>query len=457
MANGETGGLVDLDFTFGLPPSNLIPQSNQMLLNSMPIARIYPGLPSFAAGIDLFTRASAFSPPVSNPNVRGADKTKYYHNLLKAHGFSLSTKHNGYVEVAFLADSFPTDSFSNEYGENFLQKFTDVASEGEQSLAQIAGGRSVTEGFQNISSKLSKEGGAVGALGSGMQTAGNLVKKLFNAIGSPGGTMVNTVNKLMAGGRMDFPMVWKSSGFQPSYTMTVRLYNPNPGNAESTKKYIIGPIAALMLLGIPISDDGITYRWPFIHRIASPGIYDLDPAFISNITVIKGGDQQLIGYNQSLAMADVRIDFGSLFSSILATGDASGKSRPTLRKYLQGMETTKQVSNYKGESKTNSKSVPSPTVKIPQKIVEKTQAQKSNPPGRDQQAEAKVAPRLTDIQIAELISSLKANISLYQLRMENCPQIPGATSLCVVTNQNKITRDQFQIDEIKRRRAEGTL
>ena len=131
-------------------------------------------------------------------------------------------------------------------------------------------------------------------------------------------------------------MVWKSSGFQPSYTLTVRLYNPDPGSRESTHKFITGPLAAIMLLGIPISTDTITFSWPFIHRIFSPGIYDLDPAFISNITVIKGGDQQQISYKQRLGIVDVRIDFGSLFSTMLAT-KGNPSNRPTLKKYLEGI------------------------------------------------------------------------------------------------------------------------
>ena len=91
-----------------------------------------------------------------------------------------------------------------------------------------------------------------------------------------------------------------------------------------------------MLLGIPISTDSVTFSWPFIHRIYSPGIYDLDPAFISNITIIKGGDQQQISYKQRLGIVDIRIDFGSLFSTMLATkGDP--RNRPTLKRYLQGI------------------------------------------------------------------------------------------------------------------------
>jgi hypothetical protein len=120
--------------------------------------------------------------------------------------------------------------------------------------------------------------------------------------------------------------------------MTVRLYNPNPRSVKDTKKFIVGPIVALMLLAVPITDNGSTYSWPFFHRILSPGIYDLNPGFISNITVIKGGDQQQISQQQRMGIVDVRIDVGSLFSTMVAGGTAiSQKTRPTVRKYAQAM------------------------------------------------------------------------------------------------------------------------
>jgi len=436
--SSETSGLVGLDFTFGMPPQNLLSQTNNIMQNSMPIARIYPGIPSFREGLDLFTRIPAFNSPPSQTGPKDSGPL-YYHTLLQKHGFSLSNKHNQYVEVAYLADSFPTDSFSNEYGENFLQKFTDVASEGAASLAQIAGGRSMTEAYSSFASNLAKRGGIAGGIGKGMAGAGAVVKDLFSAL--PGGAQsaVHTVDKLMAGGRIDFPMVWKSSGFQPSYTMTIRLYNPAPESKETTKKYIIGPIAALMLLGIPISDDGSTYSWPFIHRIFSPGIYDLDPAFISNITIVKGGDQQQIAQNQSLSVVDVRIDFGSLYSSMLASSSDVAKSRPTLRKYLAGMGETKEAWDYKGEELANSKVRKSTTVKIPQEIVEKTQAQKSNPPSRRTKAFIGVQGEL---EKADLLRGYIAEIE--RIGAIDCDE----NVTCIVKQINDLKRIRARIDEL---------
>jgi len=326
MAKKSTSGLIKIPNIIGLPPWNLEPRTNNIMLNAMPTAEITPSIPSFQAGLDLFRLGGAWN---------------QYKKLLNSHGFDFEPGIKT-LKVAFLADSFPTDTFQNEYGENFLQKMTDVASEGAASINQFMGSRSATETFGKFQKKLQGKGGAAGMLGKGMGVAGGWAKDLMGALQESSGGKgiargINIVDRLASGARIDFPQVWKTSSFTPSYTMTVRLYNPNPKSQLDTNKYIVGPIAAIMLLGTPISEDGGTYNWPFLHTVRAPGIYHLDPAYIGGITIVKGGDQQSISYNQRLAMADVRIDFGSLYNTMVASNSAN-PARPTLKKYLKAMQ-----------------------------------------------------------------------------------------------------------------------
>lgn len=323
----NTANTTQINFVPGMPPSQPIDETigdktNIVIKNSMPLVKIYPGIPSFTKGITLFTRGDAFAS---------------YSSLLANHGFTLgSYHHKNCLTLAYIADSFPTDTFSNEYGENFISEMANVASTGAASIAQMTGNRTATEALKSITNAAKKQGGAIGTAGGMLAEGAGAIGDMIKA--TPIAGMAHIVDALAAGSRLDFPMIWKSSGFAPSYTMTIRLYNPNPGSVEATRKYIVGPIAALMLLGIPISADpsGATYSWPFIHKIWSPGIYNLDPAFISNITVIKGGDQQQISFNQRLSVVDVRIDFGSLFSTMLAASSYN-KTRPTLKSYIEAM------------------------------------------------------------------------------------------------------------------------
>jgi len=416
MQSKTTAQRTKINYTIGLPPSGATDdaiqgRTNTVMENSMPIAKIYPGTPSIVKGLTLFKRVPAFRCDSDSKDAIS------YLKLLNAHGFDLDqpngggSGNEGCLTVAYIADSFPTDSFTNEYGENFLQKFTNIASEGAGAIAQMRGATNVGQLFHQTTGSLKGMGGIPGAAGSLIEGVGDTAAALLRAL-LPKSLMggVDIVSKLATDSRLDFPMLWKNSGFQPSYSMTIRLYNPAPKSLEATRKYIAGPIAALMLLAIPISTDGITYHWPFIHKIISPGIYNLDPAYISNITIIKGGDQQQIGYNQRLGVVDVRIDFGSLFSSMLASVNDL-RTRPTLSTYLDAMVGDAEQSSKPGVM--NFSTVPDIGISTTQRIgsvnqelliqqtknqastkTELTNEEKDNPPNRVSASTSAIAAEL---------------------------------------------------------------
>jgi hypothetical protein len=324
---GDVTKLAPFRGIFGLPPSSHV--SDEMIINSMPVMEIIPCMPELATGQTLFKVKNAWAA---------------YHTLLANNGFSVQEP----IKIAFLADNFPTDTFTNDYGETFLQKFTDVASQGMAEISQITGSRGGIESLGKLEdwgSRAEKDlGGTMGTIAGGFGSgAGGLKKALLSLKDRTSGTMVGNVgeivDKMIAGHRLDFPQIWRNSGFTPSYTATIRLYNPNPSSPIATRQYIIGPLAVILCLGLPQSDDGKTYSWPFFHKIKAKGIYNLDPAMITNITVIKGGDQQQIAYNQRLGMVDIRLDFGSLYTSIMAeTEGEQSVGRPTVKNYLKSLE-----------------------------------------------------------------------------------------------------------------------
>ena len=329
---------------FGLPPGSAL--SNPIIEASMPITRISPQIPKFSKGLNLFKLKSAWKSEEASP--------PSYTSLLNDLGFEPSSDH---IYVAFQADNFPTDTFSNEYGASFLESLTSMT-QGIGDIAQMFGSRNMGQVMGNMSGALTSLGEDVGG---GVGTAANMAGSFLGKVGQGGdklkelatkhagtttGSILSTVSSMMAGARVDFPQVWKNSGFQPSYSMTVRLFNPNPSDIDTTQKYIIGPIAALMLLAVPISEDGNVYNWPFLHKIKCPGIYDLNPAFISNITIVKGGEQHQIAYNQRLGVVDVRIDFGSLYNSMIAVKGGKGSDRPTVKSYIDVLKGEKTVSGY---------------------------------------------------------------------------------------------------------------
>lgn len=334
---------MDLNFNeypgraLGMPPKTHI--SDSMIINSMPIAEITPAIPTAELGYNYYSLDTA----------QGAQK---YIDMVSATGYSSSNVPP--LRVAFLADNFPSDSFVNDYGETFLQKSTDVVSRGVAEIMQVTGSDSLTQGIDKISGLIGGAGeGIKGPIGTAMQgiagagksaaSAGKQIQANLEASASQGNRFLagaaNTINKVLGGQRVDFPQIWRNSGFTPSYTMTIRLYNPKPGSLKYTERYIIGPLAFLLCLAIPRSSDGKFYNWPLFHKVRAAGIYNLDPAVITNITVIKGGDQQQFAFTQRMAMVDVRLDFASLFSTMLAEeGRVTSSNRPTVRKYLEALK-----------------------------------------------------------------------------------------------------------------------
>lgn len=326
---------------FGMPPPAYT--NHEMIRNSMPVLEITPGEPNFRLGLTLF-------------NINTIIGWKNYKEILDNHGFTIDKSP---LKFAFIADNFPTDTFTNEYTETFLQKFTDVASSGLSQLVQMSGQADAlraAEVYGQVGVQAGKDiGGTFGAaitkvsqMGvTGAQSTQNFVNKMQGSDTASarflGGGM-NLVNKMLAGHRIDFPQIWSNSGYSPSYSVTIRLYNPNPGNKNSTLKYIAGPLCAILCLAVPRTVNGASYRWPFYHRMRVQGLYELDPAVITNVTVIKGGDQQQLAFNQTMSICDIRIDFISLHKSMLLEEKGpAADNRPTVRRYIKELTNGRAV------------------------------------------------------------------------------------------------------------------
>jgi hypothetical protein len=349
MANN----LTSVDRIIGLPPSSYI--SDAEMHNSMPTILIYPQKPKLSSGTTLFTLQSAED-----------DYTKIINNL----GFSPSFP----ITVAFQAEALPTETISNDYTETFLQKFTDVASQGISQLMQMTGSSTLSEGAGKIGSDMVNMGekmkGGLGQIlktgGGGVLLAADELKSFQTYLKESGsgdanflGGAAGTIDKMMAGHRVDYPKVWGNSAYSSTFSISIKLFNPRPGHSGDTNKYIIGPLAILLALGTPRTGDGYSYNWPFFHKVIAPGFFRLDPAVITNISIVKGGDHQQLAFTKTLGMVDVRIDFASLYESMVVEepGTPTLLSRPTVKNYLDNLQrnnTTNHHTNRKGLMKSSS-------------------------------------------------------------------------------------------------------
>ena len=315
-----------LEPTLGLPPGDEF--SDFMIENSMPIIEIMPSKPTFVKGLTIFTAGPA---------------GEEYQEKLRGFGYEFPYNlKNIPMKVAFQADSFPSDSFSNDYGESFLAKAADVTSSGLAELKYMFGGRSARDTLGNIAGALKSGGGILSTAVSGMESAakkfeatmGNMTKghKTLQGLG-------RLAEDLLSGQRVDFPQVWKGSAFSPSYDLTVRLYNPNTKNDEYHKRFIVGPLVALLLLGVPVGGKtGKTYDYPYLIKGICDGLFELNPGFISGMSVVKGGDQMSISYNQRPSVIDVRLTMGGLYSVM-----TDGGGGYNLKSYIKRLEGKKSV------------------------------------------------------------------------------------------------------------------
>lgn len=324
--------MIKLQDIIGLPPSGSLLANNNLKINTMPVIEIIPCYPdSGKSPINIFSLQSARGDANAGPDVKND-----FDRRLAEFGFSAPNP----IKLAFQAESFPVDSFSNEYGETFLNKMADVASEGVGELMQMTNTSNAMEAAKKIGLGLKGLGG-MGETVGGMLTGKaeqlqNWINKNQQAGGmkGAGASGAGLVSKMLAGQRVDFPMIWKNSTFNSSYSINVRLFNPKPASLDITEQYIIGPIALIMLLALPQSDEsGETYKWPYFHRITCRGLFDIKAGAITNVSVSKAGDQNQIAWNRRLSQVDIRIDFVNLYSSLIA-GGKNDLDRPTLDSYL---------------------------------------------------------------------------------------------------------------------------
>lgn len=334
----DTGPATEVPAIIGGPPDNMIPQSNVLMKNSNLKIEITPCDPEFNldGGVQLF---------ICKPNMGD------YKKVLSEHGFQLSAESTDCVTLNVQAESLPSDTFTNDYGESFLNQILDVGGAAFGEIAQLMNAKTGTEGLQKFSNAIQGGEGMLGSIGNmigktlskGATGADNWIAKNQGAKNLLG-TMAGAANELIAGARVDFPNIWKNSSYSPTFSCTCRLYNPSPGDFEMTQKYIIAPLAAILALSLPRmkNQNSFGYQWPFMCKVKCRGVFEIKAGAIQNVTVIKGGESQSVAYNQRLGLVDVRLDFINLHSVLVATPSTEIiEHRPTLRGYLDNLQDSK--------------------------------------------------------------------------------------------------------------------
>ena len=268
-----------------------------------------------------------------------------YAGALEAHEITLTdTTH---LNIACHNLTNPSESYSNSFSPNSVaEQASNIGTEAMQDISFITGKTKIA-GDDSLLSAIEDQNGLLGSLAGGINEQ---YKKAQAWAQSDGGNvgLKRMINKMMdtanhMGSRLDFPLMWRSSNYSASYNITTRLFNPIPASDKMYENFIVGPLGAILMLGLPRSDDGDLYQWPFLHSISIPGLFRLMACYVSNITVSKGGDSvdisALVKGHMRPNMIDVQITFTSLYNVMPFVMDASQQNefRPTLLSELDAL------------------------------------------------------------------------------------------------------------------------
>jgi hypothetical protein len=148
-------------------------------------------------------------------------------------------------------------------------------------------------------------------------TLGQYLPKDFQGLSTIGGKVAEHIMGLMSGNRPVFPNIWNNSSFSCGYNYSIRLYNPNPANRVLHMQNIVKPLCALLTLVLPFNEKGNTYTSPLYVKAESTGLFQLPAGMITNMNIIRGGDDNAIAFNGRPTLLDIRFSITPLYDKRL--------------------------------------------------------------------------------------------------------------------------------------------
>lgn len=171
------------------------------------------------------------------------------------------------------------DEFSNQYSQNFLQSIVDKAANVSRYLNLL---REAQRGEVNLREQVSKLlDGLAGYAGKLSPEGEAIVKEMGDVV--------------IKGKHIGLPKVWSSSDYNPAINLNIKLVTPY-GSPRAVRRFLIEPLAYLLLLTSPISENGITYGYPSSLYIKAYGIATIKCGYIENVSIRRGGAD--LTYNQ---------------------------------------------------------------------------------------------------------------------------------------------------------------
>ena len=228
------------------------------------------------------------------------------------------------LRIFLTDDTTTTDGIQTQYTENFFQKLADGLSNALQSFTTPISSLSssaLNEGVDKLLSDANTEK-IVGDVSQGLG--------LSDAHRDTMGDIVNGLKQgakiILKGQKLALPKIWQSSSYSSSFSVSTKLFSPY-GSPKAIKQYIIRPLTLILLMGMPQTDDMISYGKPFAVTVRSWGTSFLTLAGITNITLQRGGADSVFNIYKQPLVVNVNIEFSSLVDGVMAFGDTSGEAQ----------------------------------------------------------------------------------------------------------------------------------
>lgn len=337
------GNKLEINEIIGLPPqvynsSGIAkPHLITKILQSTLVIDIIPALPKFSGitadtGLNLYTVDAGMGIEAYNKLFNGLP--------VKPGQFP--------IKLAVSFESPISESWETSFEDGMLEQIVNSASmdamgEGRFITGQHSGSGMMRELGRGLGSNAADMGGntkggnfignLIGGLGD---LASGVTKSLEKSTGS--NAAVAGGGQMLLGSKTDFPSIWKSSSWNPSYNFKCVLINPFPNDDASYIKYIVEPLAKLLAFMCPISDSAWTFSFPLMCKVFSPGLFGLEAAYIKSITVTKGGPNNDISFYQRPNVVELDISFDSVYNTMIARNSTNAnEDRPTLDRYLNDL------------------------------------------------------------------------------------------------------------------------
>lgn len=195
-----------------------------------------------------------------------------------------------------IADSINSVS---EYGRELNFLLGTVKSETGVALDKFTNGDNLDANMENVNNFIN------GALGN-------------NSVGGIFKTLTNSIQTVVAGGKLVFPEIWTDSSFSRSYDISLKLISPD-GDDLSIYLNIIVPI--LHLLGLVLPREAVKshgYISPFLVRAFYKGLFNVDIGIITDMSITKGKESAWTPSGVP-SMVEVRFTIKDLYNDMYMT------------------------------------------------------------------------------------------------------------------------------------------